>query len=137
MDRAKISDELRAYFAGEVHRRQGLAAVYLFGSVSRGTARSDSDIDLAVLFESDPPRTIEGLGIELADDLARLLGRRVDLVILNRAPVDLIKRVLRDGDLIVDANPSRRIQFEVRARNEYFDLEPILKRYRRSGSTSP
>jgi len=38
--------------------------------------------------------------------------------------------VLRDGRLVLDRDPSVRIQFEVRTRNEAFDLEPILHRYR-------
>jgi hypothetical protein len=41
--------------------------------------------------------------------------------------------VLRDGLLVLDRDPSVRIRFEVRARNEYFDLLPFLLRYRRLG----
>jgi hypothetical protein len=55
----------------------------------------------------------------------------VDLVVLNRAAVDLIHRVLRDGMLLLDRNPSARIRFEVRARSEYLELLPHLRRYRR------
>ena len=55
----------------------------------------------------------------------------VDLVVLNRAQPDLIHRVLRDGRLILDRDPGRRIAFEVRSRNDYFDLLPFLRRYRR------
>jgi hypothetical protein len=57
----------------------------------------------------------------------------VDLVVLNHAPADLAHRVLRDAVLVSERNPSARIRFEVRSRNEYFDLEPILRRYRRAG----
>ena len=52
-------------------------------------------------------------------------------MVLNRAPVDLIHRVLRDGILLKESDPSARIRFEVKARREYFDLLPILRRYRR------
>ena len=52
---------------------------------------------------------------------------------MNRAPVDLRTRVLRDGVLLVDRDPSLRIRFEVRTRNEWFDLQPILREYRRMG----
>lgn len=110
-----------------------VAAAYLFGSVARGTAGTDSDIDVAVLFDADPPATLEGLHTDLAQDLEELLGRRVDLVVLNRAPLDLVHRVLRDGILVCDAHRSARIRFEVRSRNEYFDLEPYLRQYRRAG----
>jgi uncharacterized protein len=108
----------------------GILAVYLFGSVARGQARPSSDVDLGVLYEVTPPPTLEGLGLELADDLKRTTKRPVDLVVLNRAPADLTHRVLRDGILIADRDRHRRIAWEVKTRNEYFDLEPIRRRYR-------
>ncbi len=70
---------------------------------------------------------------DLAHALEGLLESTVDLVILNGAPVDLVHRVLRDGILVCDANRSARVRFEVRARNDYFDLEPYLRQYRRAG----
>jgi uncharacterized protein len=112
---------------------RGIAAAYLYGSVARGTGCESSDVDVAVLFERDPPRTLDGLHGDLAQALDERLGRTVDLVILNHAPVDLVHRVLRDGILVCDANRSARIRFEVRARNDYFDLEPYLRGYRRAG----
>jgi hypothetical protein len=57
----------------------------------------------------------------------------VQVVVLNSAPVDLIHRVLRDSVLLVEKDRSKRIAFEVRARNQYFDLLPILKQYREAG----
>jgi predicted nucleotidyltransferase len=111
----------------------GIAAAYLFGSVARGTAHDRSDVDVAVLLKAEPSATLDGLRTDLGDGLEEFLGRRVDLVILNRAPVDLAHRVLRDGILVCDADTSARIGFEVRARNEFFDLEPYLREYRRAG----
>jgi len=126
----EVGRTLAAYF--ETHG-DGVAAAYLFGSVARGEARDDSDVDVAILFDQDPPRTLEGLHTDLAHDLEELLGRRVDLVVLNHAPADLAHRVLTDGRLVSGRNRSALIRFEVRARNEYFDLEPILRLYRRAG----
>ena len=54
----------------------------------------------------------------------------MQIVVLNTAPVDLVHRVLRDGHLLLDRDRGRRIRFEVKARNEYFDLQPVLARYR-------
>lgn len=115
---------------------EGLVAVYLFGSVARGHGRASSDVDVAVLYEVTPPATLEGMGFDLASDLEAAVGRPVDLVVLNRAPADLIHRVLRDGILVVERDRSRRIAFEVKARNEYFDLAPIRERYRRMKATT-
>ena len=108
-----------------------IAAAYLFGSLARGEATAKSDIDIGVLMVEDPPSTLEGMGLDLEGELERAVGLPVQLVLLNQAPPDLLHRVFRDGELLVDRDPSRRIRFEVRARNEYWDLEPILRRYRK------
>lgn len=120
--------KLREFF--EIHSA-GLVCAYLFGSVARGEALPDSDVDVAVLYEIDPPATLNGAGMQLAGDLERRLGREVDVVVLNRAGVELVHQVLRDGIIVLDRDHSARIRFEVRARNEYFDIRPILDRYRR------
>lgn len=112
-----------------------LAAAWLFGSRARGRERAGSDVDLGILLRDDPPPTLEGLRLDLQDDLAGALGRPVDLVVLNRAPADLVHRVLRDGELLIENDPSRRVRFEVARRAEYFDLLPVLRRYRRTEAT--
>jgi len=108
----------------------GVVAVYVFGSVARGSAGPSSDVDIAVLFAQAPPRRLNGPRFELEGQLERALGRRVDLVVLNDAPADLAVRILRTGILVLDAQPAARIAFEVRTRNEAFDLEPMLAAYR-------
>jgi len=130
-DRDATSSALRAFF---VTPPAGTVAVYLFGSVARAESAPGSDVDVAILFDQDPPRTLQGLHLGLADELQRTLGRRVDLIILNHAPADLVHRVLRDGILVCERSRSARIRFEVRLRNEYFDLEPIRKMYRRTAA---
>jgi hypothetical protein len=60
----------------------------------------------------------------------------VDLVVVNRAPPDLVHRILRDGERVFERDASARIQFEIRARNEYFDLLPYITEYRQASSTS-
>lgn len=128
MDRLEAERALRAHFA---ESPGNAAAVYLFGSVARDEARATSDVDVAVLLHGDPADGLAGLALPLEGALERRLGQRVQLVVLNHAPADLVHRVLRDGVLVHDGDPSTRIRFEVRARNEYFDLLPMLRRYRR------
>jgi len=61
-----------------VCEKYGIAELLVFGSVARGNARPDSDLD--VLYTLRPGRRL-GWDIEqLADDLAELFGRPVDLV---------------------------------------------------------
>lgn len=114
-----------------------LLAAYLFGSVARGTDSSGSDVDVGLLLRTAPSGELNGLGSKIEGDLERALGRRAQIVVLNNAPPDLVHRVLRDGRLMLDRDRAARIDFEVRARNEYFDLLPILDRYRRREAASP
>jgi len=108
-----------------------VVCAHLYGSRARGTARPDRDVDIAVLFETDPPATFGGLRLDLEGRLEAAIGRPVQLLVLNRAPADLVHRVLRDGVLLLERDASARIRFEVRRRNEYFDLLPVLREYRR------
>jgi hypothetical protein len=128
MPAATIEEELRQLLTTEP---AAVIAAYLFGSVARGTARAGSDVDVAVLYAEAPPATIEGLPLDLEDRIRRRVGRPAQAIVLNTAPAGLVHRVLRDGVLLLDRAPGTRIRFEVRARNEYFDLQPILARYRR------
>jgi predicted nucleotidyltransferase len=130
MESQAIESKLRQFLATTAGR-EGIAAAYLFGSMARGTAGPASDVDVGILYSEEPPRTLKGLGLGLEGELEKLLQRPVQVVVLNRAPVDLVIRVLRDGRLLIDRDRSKRVQFEVRSRNEFWDLEPILQRYRR------
>ena len=123
-----IEPDLRAFFAAQP---DGIVAAYLFGSVARETAGARSDVDVAVLYAVTPPATLEGLPLDLESEISRLVGRPAQVIVLNTAPVDLVHRVLRDGVLLLDRDPGARIRFEVRARNAFFDLQPIRDRYRR------
>lgn len=108
----------------------GVVAVYLFGSTARGAATASSDVDVAALFDRTPAHRLNGAKFALEGALERSLGHAVDLTVLNDAPVDLRTRVLRDGRLLLDRDRAARIAFEVRTRNEAFDLEPVLSQYR-------
>ena len=128
MTRSAIVLALREFFEADSH---GAAAVYLFGSVARDVARPESDVDVGLLLATPPPPTLEGLPLDSADALERHLGRHVDVVVLNTAPADLRIRVLRDGQLVFEGDARTRVRYEVATRNEFFDLEPILREYRR------
>lgn len=133
MDGAAIERRLREFFEARAEA-EGIAAAWLFGSVARGTARPDSDVDVGVLFREDPPQTLAGYRFDLETELELLLGLPVQLVVVNRAPSDLVFRVLRDGKLLVNQDPSRRVGFEVRTLKEYWDMEPQRRLYRRQGT---
>jgi len=128
VDARAAEARLKVFFEADP---RGALAVYLFGSVARGEAGPGSDVDVGVLFATEPRTTLDAPQFALEGDLERALGGPVQVVALNRAPADLVHRVLRDGRLILDRDPGGRIRFEVRSRNEYFDLAPIRRLYRR------
>jgi len=85
----------------EVCSRYGIARLDVFGSVSRGEAGPDSDID--ILYEPVPGSRL-GWDIEdLADELAHVLGRRVDLISRNALHQRLRDEVLAEARLLYAA----------------------------------
>lgn len=131
MDRTGTIERLSGFFAESPAAAADVAAAWLYGSFARGDARADSDVDLAALFRHTPAATFDGLPLRLEGEIERLLRRTTQVVTMNHAPVDLRARVLRDGVLLVDRDPTFRIWFEVRTRNEWFDIQPVLRECRR------
>ena len=125
-----LADRLR----GALAHRNDVVAAWLFGSRARGTARPESDTDVAVLRGKPRPRTLDEWPVELTAALEGAAGGAVDLVLMDGADSDLVHRVLRDGVLLVEHDRAARIQFEVQKRNEYFDPEPMRRLIRRVGA---
>src|ERR671936_1635130 len=122
MTLSELEARVRRFFD---ERREAVVAVYVFGSVAKGTATPSSDIDLGVLLAETPPQTLDGRLLDAEAELEAEVAHPVQIIVLNDAPPDLVHRVLRDGKLLLDRDPSIRIRFEVRARNEFFDTQPF------------
>lgn len=89
-----IIDALRAH--RHVPERFGVAELSLFGSVVRGDARADSDIDLLVEFVPGRPRGLFEF-VELKNALEGILGRPVDLITPAGIKPRLRERILGEA----------------------------------------
>ena len=78
----------------ELATHHGARNVRVFGSMVRGDARPNSDIDLLV--EIDPGRTLLDL-IALEQDLEELLGRSVEVLTDGGLSPYLQKRILAEA----------------------------------------
>jgi len=107
-------------------------AALVFGSHASGRARTDSDIDVAVLLAPEAARLpalertralLAALGRELAAD-------HVDLVVLNEAPPALAFQVLKHGRVAFEREPSALHRFRVRTYARHADFELVERFFR-------
>lgn len=114
--------------SGALEPRAEILEAYLFGSHARGQARPDSDIDVAVYIDEERAEDGDwGYRAELATALMAALGADdVDVVVLNRAPVLLYHRVLRDGVRLISRDLRATTTRAGQALSRYFDFLPQL-----------
>jgi predicted nucleotidyltransferase len=86
----ELLERIRLAAARLVER--GASSVYLFGSMTTGRAREDSDVDLAVV--GLPPQIF----FAALAEATRIIGRPVDLLALERHP-ELAEELFRSGEL--------------------------------------
>jgi uncharacterized protein len=120
----ELDEELRRAIVDAL-RDSGAAFAFIHGSTVQGTARAGSDIDVAAWWASDAPPSFEVL-----------LPPRVDLLVLNDAPLELAGRVAVDGVLLFDDDPQSRVLWVAQTRKIYFDERPRIERSHREFAES-
>jgi len=96
---------LKNYFSN----RTDVAFSFLYGSYARGTAHSESDIDIAVYFYPGVRNPVEyeediyydGEN-EIWADLEELLGKEVELLVLNRVSASVSASAIRGTPLVIN-----------------------------------
>jgi len=96
------ADAIRLITTAETQiRALGVARLALFGSVLRGSARIDSDVDLLVQFLPGQ-KTFERF-LQLSELLESMLGRRVELVTIESLSPFIGPRILAEAKDVVRA----------------------------------
>ena len=100
---------------------------YLFGSISEGFERKDSDVDVAIyLDESLSDEESFKLELEIGAELESKLKRKVDLIPLNRAHPLLAFRAIR-GEIVMERDPVERSLVVSRIMSRYYDFRHFFK----------
>ena len=125
-NKQEIKKTLSAFF----QNRDEVLVAYLFGSVAEDKQNKLSDLDIAVLVETDKLDKLDeqpfGYQVSAMTDLISLLKTNdVDLVILNYATPLLSHEVIKYGEVIFCRDEEMRIQFEVRTLQQYIDTKPL------------
>ncbi|CAN5138415.1 hypothetical protein BH24ACT1_BH24ACT1_01240 [soil metagenome] len=97
----------------EALRRSGARFAFVHGSRARETARPDSDLDIAAWWGHEAPAPWEVS-----------LPARVDLLVLDGAPLELAGRIALWGRLLFDDDPPARVAWQAQTRLIYLDEQP-------------
>jgi len=118
MEKNKTAVILKDYFAS----RKDIILAFLFGSSASGKTRKDSDIDIAVYFAKD--YTTEDVNV-LWNELEKILGAKVDLVLLNKDNPTLAWSALRGMPLLI-RDQSFYLEYMLQVSREAEDLQDFI-----------
>jgi predicted nucleotidyltransferase len=123
LQKDRVTDRISSCLKGE---GKAIVAAYLFGSFVTDAVFSDLDIGLIMVEAVDQPLKYE---MALEGKLERITGFPADVRVLNRTPLAFCQNVIRQGKLVLDAEPNLRAAFEGRVLKEYFDFRRFRRRY--------
>ncbi len=108
-----------------------IISAYLFGSYAKGEQDQISDVDIALLFQPDlSDEEMAKLELSIWQKLAAILCTdEIDVLVLNQAPLVMQFEIIRTGKRICNNDNDRRIDFEVRACNRYWDFKRLKDEY--------
>ena len=103
---------------------------YLFGSVAEGKKGKLSDVDIAVfLDESLSKKKIFNLQLKLMSELTSILKTdRIDLVVMNNAPLLLKYNIIKHGKILKE-DVETRIRIESGILSNYLDMKYYMDRH--------
>lgn len=123
MDRKDLK-KIKNYFS----KQPAVKLVYLYGSQASGSAKKESDIDLAILVDEKKADAFK-TQLEAMSDLSSLLNKEVEVQNLNICKTTFSYRVICEGKVIYARDEQERIDFELEVMRNYFDMKPFLDEF--------
>lgn len=120
------TERLRDVFAAH----SAVRAAYVFGSAATGTDRPESDIDIGLVVDDEqwePRDKVELLGECVGKGIDR-----IDLVVLNEAPLVVQFEAVRPNVPLYGADDFDHGAFISKVVRKYWDFEPYLERQRKA-----
>ncbi len=118
--------ELTEYFSS----KDSIILAYLFGSTVRGDTGRLSDVDIGVLLDEKLSKKDRfDLELKLMGEIAALIKKnKIDLVVLNEAPLLLAYNIIKNG-IILKSSEIERVKFETKLLSMYMDEKYYIKRH--------
>jgi predicted nucleotidyltransferase len=120
--------------APDIFKATPVMFAYLYGSYAGGVPHRFSDLDIGIF--------VEGLEIPACLDLELSLALRIDeqlghvvqseVRVVNHLPLVVKGEILANGELIYSMAEDKRIDFEGRVRQAYFDFLPVIQEYKKT-----
>lgn len=130
-----LSDGERQIILNRLRAKLNAVTIFLFGSMALGSTHSDSDVDIAFI----SPHKHHGYEVFLvAQELATLLNKEIDLIDLQRASTVMQIQVIQTAECLYDECATDTMLLKVKWMKEYARLNEerqcILNQIKESGT---
>lgn len=119
---------IESNIVSRLKRNRRVIAAYLFGSQAKGKARTNSDIDIALLLRGRRHENYSAQALEITCDVMKAAGvDRIDILILNTATPIARHQVYLHGRRIFCRDERQAMRFKDLSIAEYLDFLPFRR----------
>ncbi|WP_028855478.1 type VII toxin-antitoxin system MntA family adenylyltransferase antitoxin [Psychrilyobacter atlanticus] len=131
ISKEKVQDYIKKIMKYFSDKEKNIDGVYIFGSISRGEMREESDIDIAVIGNFNFYDRLDFIC-----DLEKKLGKKIDLIDFNGSNLNFQAEIITNGELIycLDREKNDLLEYKILAKYLVFEedrkivLDEIYKR---------
>lgn len=103
-------------------KRDEVEAIYLFGSMAKGTVKPFSDIDICVLTDRD-------ISKKAKEKILSKSSKKIDISLFWDLPPTIQFRVLREGRVLYKKSDLTLQRVKAETLKSYLDIQPMIKRH--------